>query len=100
MIVVAGTVAIKPGKRADALRVAQTMARATEAEAGCVRYRFFADLEDPLIFFLFEEWESDDALARHFHTPHMKAFQQELPALLAGRLDIRRYAVSASAPMG
>jgi quinol monooxygenase YgiN len=100
MIVVAGTVAIQPGKREDALRVARTMARATEAEPGCVRYRFYADVTDPDTFFVFEEWESEEALVRHFQTPHMRVFQQELPGFLAGRPDIRRYTVSASAPMG
>ena len=94
MIIVAGTVAIKAGQRDAALRVARTMAAATAAEPGCLRYRFYADLDDPHTFFLYEEWESDEALAQHFLTEHMRAFQAELPALVAGALDIRRYAAT------
>lgn len=100
MIVVAGTVTIRPGKREDAARLAETMARATRAEAGCRHYRFYADLDDPHTFFVFEEWESEEALARHFQTEHMKVFRQHLPDLIVGAPAIRRYAVSAAAAMG
>ena len=72
MIVIAGTVTIRPGKRDAAIRVAQTMVKATQAEPGCVRYQFYADLDDPHTFFLFEEWGSEEALARHFASEHMK----------------------------
>lgn len=99
MIVIAGTVRIRPGKREQALRAAQTMVRATLTEAGCRHYRFYADLDDPETFFVFEEWESEAALARHFESDHMRAFQQELPDLLAAPPQIRRYEVSAARAM-
>jgi quinol monooxygenase YgiN len=99
MIVIAGTVSVRPERRDDAVRLALRMAAATRAEPGCVEYRFFADLEDPNRFFLFEHWESDEALARHFQTPHMAEFRQHLPGLLAGPSTVRRYTVSDVAPM-
>ena len=100
MIVVAGTVTIKPGKREEAVRVAEAMARATRTEDGCRHYRFYADLDDPHTFFVFEAWESEEALARHLQTEHMKVFRQQLPDLVAGAPTIRRYVVSAAAAMG
>ena len=99
MIVVAGTVAVKPETREEAVRAALEMARATRAEPGCISYRFFADLADPNTFLIFEEWESDEALATHFQTPHMATFQQRLPRFLAGGLAIKRYAVASVAAM-
>jgi quinol monooxygenase YgiN len=99
MIVVAGTVRVRSDRRTEALRAAAAMVAATEAEPGCRRYRFYADLEDPDTFFLFEEWESEEALARHFQTEHMRVFRAELPSLLAGGADVRRYVVSSSSPM-
>jgi quinol monooxygenase YgiN len=50
-------------------------------------------------FFLFEEWESDAALAAHFQTEHMARFQQQVPALLAAPPTIKRYVVESAAAM-
>ena len=99
MIVVAGTISIKADKREEAIRVAADMATATRAEAGCRRYAFYADLADPNTFFLFEEWESEAALAAHFQTEHMRVFQQRVPDLLAGPLEVHRYVVESASRM-
>ena len=66
MIVIAGTIPIKPERREEAKQLALQMAAATHAEAGCLTYQFYADLADPNTFFIFEEWESEEALQRHF----------------------------------
>jgi len=34
-------------------------------EAGCISFRYYQDLEDPAVFFLFEEWETQEALEAH-----------------------------------
>jgi quinol monooxygenase YgiN len=36
------------------------------AEDGCISFRLYQDLEDPTLFFLFEEWETQDALEAHW----------------------------------
>jgi quinol monooxygenase YgiN len=93
MIVIAGKITVKPETRDEAVRVAQKMSEASRAEAGCHGYAFFASLTDPNAFFIFEEWEDDDALARHFQTPHMAEFQAQIPRFVAGPLEIKRYVV-------
>lgn len=99
VIVVAGTVTIKNAHRDEAVREALRMAAATRLEAGCTSYRFFSDLEDPDTFFVFEEWETADALARHFETAHMQVFRKALPRLLAGGMRVKRYAIESVTPM-
>ena len=99
MIVIAGTIAVKPERREDAQQAALAMAEATRRESGCVSYAFYADLLDPGAFFLFEEWESDAALAAHFQTEHMARFQEQVPALLAGPPRITRYVVDSATSM-
>jgi quinol monooxygenase YgiN len=99
MIVIAGSVAVRPAKREAALRAARALAEATRAEAGCRQYAFYADLEDPNAFFLFEEWETEEALAKHFQTEHLRAFQQQVPELVAGPPSIRRYVVASASAM-
>jgi quinol monooxygenase YgiN len=91
MIIVSGSVRIRPEARDEAVQAALTMAEATRAEAGCRTYRFSFDMTDPTLVYVYEEWESAEALERHFATPHMAAFQQALPALLAGPVSIDRY---------
>ena len=91
MITVAGTVQINPEHRAEVVQAALGMAQTTQSEAGCITYKFYADLEDPNTFLIFEIWETDEALAQHFQTDHMKTFQQQLPKFVAGPMDIRHY---------
>jgi quinol monooxygenase YgiN len=99
MIVIAGSVAIKAERRAEAVQVAREMAEATRREAGCLPYDFYSSLHDGNVFFLFEEWATDDALLRHFQTEHMATFQRRLPDLLASRPMLKRYVVSSSSAM-
>jgi len=99
MIVIAGKIAVKPERRAEAERAALAMVEATRRERGCISYAFYADLVDPGTFFIFEEWEDDAALAAHFQSEHMARFQQQAAALVAGPPKITRYAVESATAM-
>lgn len=99
MLIVAGRVPVKPERRAEAVAAAVKMARASQAEAGCRAYAFYSDLEDPNLFIVFEEWESEAALQAHFQTPHMAEFNALIPQLIAGPPAINRYEVGAVVKM-
>ena len=99
MIVVAGTVRIRPDRREDATRLAIWMAEQTRLEAGCVTYRFSSDLESPDTIAIFEEWVDASALEAHFRTPHMAQFNAQLGGLLAERPTVTRYTVSDHGPI-
>jgi len=96
MIVIAGRVRIKLELRQEALALARQISAQSEAEDGCLSYRFYADLDDAAVFLIFEEWRDEAALAAHFKTPHLIAFQQHLPRLLAAPPTITKYTVSAT----
>ena len=99
MLVVAGRIRVKPDRREEAVKIALEVAQATRAEPGCISYRFYGDLEDASVFFVFEEWQNEEALATHFTMPHMATFAEAIPGLVAGPLEITRYEVAASAAM-
>ena len=99
MIIIAGKIQVRPERRDEAARAALAMVEATRREPGCVSYAFYGDLVDPGTFFLFEEWESDAALAAHFQTEHMARFQAEVPSLLAAPPTISRYVVESATTM-
>ena len=93
MIIVHGTIPIRPECRERALELARRMTVATQAEAGCISYDFYVGLSDPNTLMLFQEWESMDALMGHFQTDHMDEFLQALPEVVSGQITTRRYAV-------
>ena len=99
MIVIAGTIPVKPEAREEAYKLASMLEEATRKEPGCFMYTFYADRNDPNTFFIFEEWESDEALAKHFQTEHMKQFQQKAPQILAGKVVAKKYEVSSAASL-
>src|SRR5438105_5008851 len=99
MIVIAGKVVVRPERREEVIRAALAMAEATQKEDGCITYQFSADLADPNTIFIFEEWESDEALTRHFQTEHMRVFREQLPRLLAGPSAVKRYSVESVSAM-
>jgi len=99
MLVIAGTVRVKPEARAEATQAALKMAKASQAEAGCKSYRFYADLEDPNTFLIFEQWEDEAALLTHFQTPHMAEFNGLIPRFLAAPPSINRYEIAAVVKM-
>lgn len=94
MIVVAGTAPVLPDQREAAMAAISEMVAATLPEAGCISYVFSADLSDPCLFHIFEEWETQAHLEAHFATAHMAVFQSKLPHLLAGPASVKKYVVT------
>ncbi len=80
MIVVQGDFTIKAGKRDAAIAAMVKVQTATQQEAGCIRYNFYADLEDSNKFIVYEEWESQAHLNAHLSAenppPHMVEFRE------------------------
>ena len=80
MIVVQGDFVYQPGTREQAIAAMITVQQAVQHEAGCLRYNFYADLEDPNKFIVYEEWESQAHLDAHGSAenppPHMVAFRE------------------------
>lgn len=99
MIVIAGRVSLDPAQREAATAAAREMMAETRKEAGCISYTFSADLEEPGRFYIFEEWESEDALRAHFASPHMVRFQQAVGGLGVRESKVQRYAVSTVGPV-
>ncbi len=99
MIVIAGTATIQPEYWDEAVERSQQMVAATEAEEGCISYRFYVDPTARNTFFIFEEWENEQALARHFQTPHLQSFSAYLAQIVADKTAIKRYEVATVVPL-
>lgn len=93
MIIVHGTIPIRPEAMEQALELARVMVEATIEEDGCISYDFYVGLSDPNSLMLFQEWQDMDSLSEHFRTPHMDTFLSALPDVVSGEITTRRYAV-------
>jgi quinol monooxygenase YgiN len=77
VIVVVGTFRLPPASL-EASRVAMaSVIAASRAETGCIAYGYAEDVTEPGLFRVNEAWENREALAAHFETAHMKAWQRE-----------------------
>jgi quinol monooxygenase YgiN len=96
MIVVIGRVRTDTEKREALIAVAQTVAAASREEAGCTAYRFYADTERDNEFVFVEEWDTQEALQRHFATSHIREFMQAIPATLIAPPDVKFHTIASS----
>jgi len=94
-LIVAGKVRVRPDKRALAIEAAERMANATRQEAGCREYRVLTDVSEPNTLFVFEVWDSVDAMIRHFQTAHMAEFQEQLKKVSVAEPEVKRYLIAA-----
>lgn len=99
MIIVSGTIDIDPASHDAAVALANTLVEATLLEEGNITYGFWADLNTPGRFRVYEEWQDEEALNLHFATPHMGTFMESLGGLGVTGTSINRHDVSASAAL-
>jgi quinol monooxygenase YgiN len=96
MIVVVGRVVTDAERRADLVRVGQTVAAESRQEPGCMSYRIYQDTEKENEFVFVEEWESDAALQEHFATVHVAEFLRAIQATLVAPPDVKFHTIASS----
>jgi quinol monooxygenase YgiN len=96
MIVVVGRVRTDADKREALVRVGQAVAAASRSEAGCISYRLYEDTEIDHEFVFVEEWASDEALQRHFATPHVREFMDAITATIVAPPDVKFHTIASS----
>lgn len=81
LIVVAPIIA-KAGHADTVKTVFGPLIEASRKEAGCLRYEFHVDNNNPHRFLMIEEWTDKAALELHKTTPHFQALGQQLAGLI------------------
>ena len=94
MILVIGRVRCAAEQRDELVGLCETMQEESRKEDGCVRYGFFAAVEDPLSLVAVEEWADRDALDRHFAQPHLHEFTRGLLGLVSERPEVAIHEVA------
>jgi quinol monooxygenase YgiN len=96
MIVVTAYVQTDDERHAQMIEIGQAVAHASRAEDGCIGYRVCQDTEDPNTIVFVEEWEDDDALQRHFATPHVATLMAAVPAAVAAPPVVRFHTIAST----
>jgi quinol monooxygenase YgiN len=80
----------KPGKEEELRNALESLIHPTTQEAGYVNYDLHQGIEDPSLFYLYENWETVDTHEDHMNTPHLEDFASRLGDLVEGELTVQR----------
>lgn len=87
---------IQADKTEEFARIANEFVVApSQQEKGCIRYELWQDNEDPTIFAMVEEWESDEDLNAHLANAGSRG-GPSLGDYMAGPPDMRRFSKTGS----
>ncbi|MEM0939935.1 MAG: putative quinol monooxygenase [Bacteroidota bacterium] len=80
----------KEGKLEEMKQIFEELARETRNEDGAIDYIFIEDQNKPNTLLSIEKWESEDAEAKHWETPHLKEALKKAEEVLAGKPIIHK----------
>src|SRR4051812_44550652 len=98
MLLVIGRVRCDAENRDELVALFEEMQEDSRREEGCLRYGFFAAVEDPLSFVAVEEWADREALDRHFAQPHLHEFAGALLGLVSEQPEVAIHEVASTSP--
>ncbi|HEX7132118.1 MAG TPA: putative quinol monooxygenase [Iamia sp.] len=93
-LVISGSIVIDPDQVPRARELLAPLLVATRAEPGCIAYGFYADLDEPGTFRVYEEWESAEANAEHSASAHLAEFMAGVAELDVRHVRLDRYEVA------
>ena len=91
MIVVAAMLKAADGKGDDLEQAFRKLVPQVLNDPGTVAYVVHRGMDDPTSFFVYEKYESADALKEHSSTPHFKDFSRAVAPMLAARPAVTMY---------
>jgi len=99
MLIVLAEATMGEGALDSAREAMAAMVAASRAEEGCVSYAYAVDVLDPSKLHIVEKWVDAAALAYHFQTPHMAAFQAALGQLDVQITELAKYQADDGSPV-
>ena len=75
----------RPGKEDELRAVLEALVEPTTGEKGYVNYDMHEAVDEPGLFYFYENWESAQDLDTHLSSPHLQAFAARLDELLDER---------------
>jgi quinol monooxygenase YgiN len=91
LLTVVAEMKAKPGREEDLRRALLALVGPTRPEAGCVQYDLHIHTRDLGRFVFYENWASEEHLARHAASAHLTAFVEAAEGLLAEPMRVETY---------
>jgi quinol monooxygenase YgiN len=98
VLLVIGRVRCDSEKREELIALLRHMQDDSRREEGCLRYGFFAAVEDEHSFIAVEEWQDREALDRHFTQPHLHEFSRRLLELVSEQPEVAIHEIAGTSP--
>ena len=98
-VLIAAQIYLEPAGREQALKSAQPWIDGALAQPGCIHYDWSADMNDLSRINVYEEWESEDALAAHFAGPQYAGMRAHLGGSGLIKATSKKYRVDAEGPV-
>ncbi|MFP7279185.1 putative quinol monooxygenase [Exiguobacterium indicum] len=57
----------------------------SRAEAGCLTYQAHRAIDNPNVFYFYEQWRDQDAFDQHVASPHYQAYRADSANLVVDR---------------
>jgi len=83
----------KTGKEEELAGRLAALVLASRSDPGVMVYDLHRSTADPSLWFLYERYESQEHFDKHRENPALRRFIADIPTLLDGNLDIRRFKV-------
>jgi quinol monooxygenase YgiN len=88
VLTVIARIKAKPGMETQIQQDLQSILTPTRSEAGCITFDLLTDINDPTVFMLYENWESQAALDQHFEQPYVKKVLKAYEVTLAEPIQV------------
>jgi quinol monooxygenase YgiN len=72
ILTVIARIKAKPGMEKQMQQDLLGLLKPTRTETGCITFDLLIDINDPTVFMLYENWESQAALDAHFQQSYVK----------------------------
>jgi len=94
------TIRPKPEYVEEALKALEAIVQQTIAESGCHLFTVLRDRGDPGVLNLFESFDNDEAVKRHYDQPYTKAVFEKYRDWLAEPVGIKHLKLTSSVSAG
>jgi quinol monooxygenase YgiN len=98
MIVITGSVQLRPEHIDAAIALGIEHSRRSRAEPGCIAHNCHIDAEDPSRIVFVEEWADIAAVKQHFDVPESGEFVRAMAAMAVAAPKMKLYEVRAIKP--
>ncbi|MGL5939975.1 MAG: putative quinol monooxygenase [Waterburya sp.] len=87
-VTVTASIVVKSGMEEKFKQEYLPIVTLTLAEEGCLNYNLYQSQTNPSIFWLYENWVSQEILEQHLQMPYIKAIGEKANEFLAEPIEI------------